>query len=436
MTRITSTARRTLFVGLLLFATARAFAQPVPGLKKKPVIDEICSVDRWSGAQCVSISQLRRLLSASEVDRLLETMQRLLDRMGLAGGSGALVECGRTPRPVVAQISPGTKPAKSMTVSLTASSLRSFSSRMTACAQRVTGFRGNLSGGQQSWIDDTVGQVDADLANCHDGGNSQIAQDGGGVTTERKVKGVIDRYTPAPPPTTPKGDPSVDNSALFVGTKGSGSSSGSGAPASPPPATDTTATTPPPPANPPSTTSPAPPWKEPSPSGIRRGTTSPCREGADCAPTCAEKQAGWERFKDSCEQSHWQAYPCMDFLRKVNGCVDASLINPGPEGDLTCPPRSRQTPTERMRSLWELNCKRRQMFVTPVPGGGEVCKRPEEPTPTLLDICNDPRAMPSQDQCTGPEGNDIPDSPAPRPQPDPRRPDLPKPGATPQSAPG
>ena len=189
MTRITSTALLTLIVALLLFLAAGAFAQPVPGLKKKPVIDEICSVDRWSGAQCVSITQLRRLLSASEVDRLLETMQRLLDRMGLAGGSGALVECGRTPRPVVAEITPDTKPAKSTTVSLTASSLRSFSSRMTACAERVTGFRGNLSGGEQSWIDDTVGQVDADLANCHDGGNSQIAQDSSGVTTGTKGEG-------------------------------------------------------------------------------------------------------------------------------------------------------------------------------------------------------------------------------------------------------
>jgi len=142
-------------------------------------------------------------------------------------------------------------------------------------------------------------------------------------------------------------------------------------------------------------------------------------------PTGAWRQiAAPSLVKDICEQSNWQAYPCVDFLRKVNGCVDASLINPGPEGDLTCPTRSRATPAQRLRTAWELNCKRRQMFVTPVPGGGDICKGPDEPLPARFDICSDPRAMPSQDQCTGPRGGSGPDRPSPKPQPDPHRPSV------------
>ena len=40
----------------------------------------------------------------------------------------------------------------------------------------------------------------------------------------------------------------------------------------------------------------------------------------------SSSDSAWEMFKESCEQSDWKAYPCVDFLRKVNGCVDMTLI--------------------------------------------------------------------------------------------------------------
>ena len=81
-----------------------------------------------------------------------------------------------------------------------------------------------------------------------------------------------------------------------------------------------------------------------------------------------------------------------------------------------------------MRTAWEHNCKRRKMFVIPVPGGGDVCKWPFEPMPVRMDICNDPQAMPGEDQCTGPDGGaHTPDQPLPKPKPDPRGADVPSP---------
>jgi hypothetical protein len=374
-------------------------------------ITEVCWVDRWRPAECISIEQLRRTLSKNELDQLLATLDRLLEQSGIDSGHDALVECGPTRRAVVASILPGkTPPKRAPTPGSTG--LKRLSGRISGCAGHVASFVGGpgrvADKGRQQWIDDTVAQVDAELAACRDAGNSQIAKGGSSKTTERQVKGVMDMPTPPPPSTTPTTDPKTESSALLVKTKHSSDtgSSGSAPSASPPPEKPKTS---------------APPPKEPTPSGVRRGTTSPCPAGADCAPTCAEKQARWAAFKDMCEQSDWQAYPCVDFLRKVNGCVDASLINPGPDGDLTCPTRSRATPAERMRGAWEANCKRRQMFVTPV-AGGEICKRPDEPMPARVDICTDPRAMPSEDQCTGPTGGSGPGQPTPKPKPDPRRP--------------
>jgi hypothetical protein len=382
-------------------------------------ITEVCWAERWQPLECVSVERLRRILSRAELDRLLARLEQLLEGSGVDAAHDALVECGSRPRPAVASIAPSTAPPSRTTTRGTAE-LKRLSARLSGCADRVAGILtgpGRVKdGSRQQWIDDTVAQVDAELAACRDSGDPRIAQG-----NERKVKGVMD-ISPQPPPAQPKPDASTEGSALLVKTKhdagassgggSAGSTSGSGSAGGAASTGRSTSTT---------GGSSASGPKEPTPSGIRRGTTSPCPAGADCAPTCAERQARWERFKESCEQSDWQAYPCVDFLRKVNGCVDAGLINPGPDGDLTCPARSRTTPAQRMRTAWELSCKRRQMFVTPVPGGGDFCKRPDEPMPVRVDICQDPRAMPADDQCTGPAGGSV-DQPAPKPKPDPRRP--------------
>lgn len=300
-------------------------------------------MDRWQQPECISIEQLRQALAKSQVDRLLSAL-------GLDATLDVLVECGRTPRPAAAGITPKTEPRKpdspSDSLSLTTVHLESFSSRISGCADRVAAYPFSLAGagnrGPKQWIDDTVAQVDTDLASCRDSGNSQIATD----PNEKKVKGVHDLSTPPPPQLNT--DVSLDeNSALLVKTEHDGSSGGTGASRD-------------------STTG----WaksetgEDLDEKGTGKSKTgwdpigwiislfgsseTPCREGADCAPSCEEKNARWQRFKDSCEQSRWQAYPCVAFLRKVNGCVDASLINPGPDGDLTCPVKDRATPAQRM----------------------------------------------------------------------------------------
>lgn len=378
---------------------------PSPRPPVSPII-EICWVDRWQPAECISVKQLRQVLTESQVDKLLAS----LNNIGVDAAHDALVECGRAPRPVVASIIPGTEPSKP--VSPTTESLTSISGRISNCAERIAEYSGSLGGarGGGGWIDSAVAQVDLDFSGCRDSGNSPIAQ-----TDERKVKGVMDMSTPAPARST--ADPSLENSALFV-RKSHGSSSGG---------TTTTAG---------DDKKPTQADKKPTETdmwwAIRSfilggvGPRSPCRDGANCTPTCEQKQAKWQSFKENCEKSDWKAYPCVDFLRKANGCVDASLINPGPDGDLTCP--NHATSAQRMRTAWEHNCELRQMFVVPVPGGGDICKRPDEAMPVRFDLCNDPQAMPSEDQCIGPSRGSGPDRPSPKPEPDPRSPSIRPPG--------
>jgi hypothetical protein len=127
-------------------------------------------------------------------------------------------------------------------------------------------------------------------------------------------------------------------------------------------------------------------------------------------------------FKTMCEQSDWKSFPCVDFLRKVNGCVDITLINPGPEGDLTCPSWGQETKAERSRRAWSEHCKRKRWIMIPLENGRPACAAPgllEAPPLAGVDPCNDPQMLPDPDTC--PRGGGPIVDPAPRPQPDPRR---------------
>jgi hypothetical protein len=135
-------------------------------------------------------------------------------------------------------------------------------------------------------------------------------------------------------------------------------------------------------------------------------------------------------FKSTCEMSHWKSFPCADFLRKVNGCVDMTLINPGPDGDLTCPTWGRETEAERRRRAWAEQCKRKQMVMMPTQDGSPICvdrSLAKLPQPTI-DPCHDPRALPDPEAgCGGtPVGGPVVD-PSPRPSPRP----MPTPGPMP-----
>jgi hypothetical protein len=152
---------------------------------------------------------------------------------------------------------------------------------------------------------------------------------------------------------------------------------------------------------------------------VPTGTGSPCRDGADCKPSCEQIQAQWDAFKEYCEQSNWQVYRCEAFLRALNGCVDPALINPGPDGDLTCPERATTDKKQRAKLAYLAACEKRKMIATPIDDGGMVCIAPElDRLPVGIDLCNDPRVMPGPDQCPGAV---IPmDDTRPQPQPDPR----------------
>jgi hypothetical protein len=147
--------------------------------------------------------------------------------------------------------------------------------------------------------------------------------------------------------------------------------------------------------------------------------TQPCPPDQPCGTSCQEKQAAWQRMKDMCATSHWKAYNCVAFLRKANGCVDAARINPGPDGDLTCP--ERKSKQQMRKEAYEQQCKRRGWIMLPVPDTQPTCVMPDlsRSMPAHLDICHDPRAMPGPDQCAGPDVPAPGDRPGP-PPPDPR----------------
>lgn len=123
-----------------------------------------------------------------------------------------------------------------------------------------------------------------------------------------------------------------------------------------------------------------------------------------------------DAFKEVCEMSDWQAYNCVAFLRKVNGCVDASRIQPGPDGDLTCPPR--RSKEEKMRWAYTAECEKRKWIMRPVPGGTITCVAPDLKSriPVGIDICNNPRVMPSEDQCPAAPRETDPPRPVPQPE--------------------
>ncbi|MEU7902256.1 hypothetical protein [Actinoplanes sp. NPDC049118] len=54
--------------------------------------------------------------------------------------------------------------------------------------------------------------------------------------------------------------------------------------------------------------------------------------GAEIENTCEQVR----RFMWECEQSGWRTGPCQEWLNKSRGCVDMSLINPGPDQGVVC----------------------------------------------------------------------------------------------------
>lgn len=128
----------------------------------------------------------------------------------------------------------------------------------------------------------------------------------------------------------------------------------------------------------------------PSPSPSPSGTPSagiPREDGR--ARDCAAMAAWWAGIAGRCDQNGWQTYDCSRIVRMLNRCVDSALIQPGPDGDLTCPVRRTTSLDESRRE----QCKRRKMFGTYLENSD--CNFPSiNERPSLnIDICNDPRAQ-------------------------------------------
>jgi len=89
----------------------------------------------------------------------------------------------------------------------------------------------------------------------------------------------------------------------------------------------------------------------------------------------------------------------------------------GPDGDLSC--STRPSKEEARRYAYLQQCRIRGWIMQPVPGTTPTCVAPDlsRSFPVKMDICTDPRAMPSEDQCTGPQPSALPDRPQPRPDP-------------------
>ena len=116
--------------------------------------------------------------------------------------------------------------------------------------------------------------------------------------------------------------------------------------------------------------------------------------------SCAEKQAAWDAFQSYCARSDWREFRCDQFLRFINDCPDITVIQPGPEGDATCP--TRHSDADNARLAADLRCRQQGMFAIPGEDGVAVCvsdlklvKLPE------VDICLDPRGRATAAQCAG-----------------------------------
>jgi hypothetical protein len=446
---------------LALAFASLASAQPAP---KGPKDRTLCDVSQLGIVRCVRPTLLKEELSPGLVKKLQELADKIWSEYALAGTSDTAYRCGvgewkskklslgsatamlgvptttRKQRPTVPSASDRTSMVSECQASLRAS-----------VAAGGFGAGGAGRGSRASWISSSVGKMDKAVAGCQDdrSRNSMIAwKDTPGDLLDKfdaakgNVKDHFDResleatvrvishqidenrmnyFEAAAAGDKDKKDALEREKEWLMGLlkditkeaeqwpKGTLPPGAAVTPGQPPPS--------PPPANP-TPLGPAPtPGRNPT--GVPTNTGSPCRDGADCKPSCEQIQAQWAAFKEYCEQSDWQVYRCEAFLRKLNGCVDPALINPGPDGDLTCPERATTDKKQRAKLAYLAACEKRKMIATPIDNGGMVCIAPElDQLPVGIDLCNDPRVMPGPDQCPGAV---IPmEDPNPKPQPDPR----------------
>jgi len=122
--------------------------------------------------------------------------------------------------------------------------------------------------------------------------------------------------------------------------------------------------------------------------------------GPDGGSTCAQRAAAWSRFKTSCDRSGWREFRCENFIRTLAGCADITKIRPGPDGDNTC--NAQPTKDAERRLLADKGCEQRSGLALVGERGQSLCAKPSLGGAfrlPSLDICSDPVARTTSDQC-------------------------------------
>jgi hypothetical protein len=440
---------------LSLLYLCAALAQPVPPIKPKrsivirrPIptlqIQRICDVHDNARVACLLRSQLLQELPPELFDRMQRLFQDIYAQFGLDQGKGNLAACGHDNWAAYGQAlrTPTSGVRITSGKALAGTRVADASAAVTACRGAAISAAGggapSPTADHDRWVNSTVAAVDQAMSSCRDSNNSLIAAGGSGgfapselLESETGAVGGGFRFTKLEGRLSPSEMLTV---RLVLDAVKSAEKKidqdKKAADAIPDPverqkAQDKVAgesewllqfvedfinllfhfdddTTPPPAGDPPA------------------AAASQCPQDLPCGSTCADKQASWQAFKDMCAMSHWQAYNCETFLRKVNSCPDVTRINPGPDGDLSCP--ARKSAKEQRAEAYQQQCKLKGWVMMPVPGTQLTCVRPDlsQSLPDRLDVCSDPRAMPGPDQCNGPNTPAV-DEGSPAPRPDPRR---------------
>jgi hypothetical protein len=432
--------------------------QPRPDRRKPKVVTRaLCVVRNNARVECVGIEDLRRQLSPEMMDRIHQMIADILEDFGLGSGKNTLFGCNREwrtanvtlPPPSIAALPRGSRAAPTARAWPAASDVQNMVSQ---CRQSV---RGDIEAGirqtgvgRSEWVSQTVAQMDKAVAGCQDRTSPVAAGWSTWPEDLSKARGdyaaakeaLIEEYTAAE---VVAGDPKAvtayarlsDAEALkkIIESELDRNATNRNAqeretkrnfliemlqelakevqeivetpiPATPVPENPSTQPQP----------TPAPAPTQPPTSG-----STPCDPDTGCKPSCEQIQARWSAFKSYCEESNWQAYQCEAFLRTANGCVDMTLINPGPEGDMTCPTRAK---VDKMKESYLAACRKRKWVSIPSGDTDILCVAPDfDAARPGIDPCNNPRVLPDPDRCGGAAplpGEDRPPKPDPvRPRP-------------------
>jgi thiol-disulfide isomerase/thioredoxin len=395
----------------------------------------ICSLNQQEQLKCVTPYEfwqhLNTLMSPEDVERMMRILDELYTLLGLDKDATALTACGGTF--VATRVQEGAQPGDRGLAS--ASAL--MTSKQTdvvigACRAAVTAKlqpKGiSPSAKNDRGTRDAVNQMNDQVRNCHDSGNSMIAFTFGDV---------VDAITAFGEATVELGQEVVKATGDFVGSTIDRIRSDRDSKKTDQEKKEATDPHPGTHYDPPSTNPENgittirvtiagrttlrfynPDGSEAAPERLEtpedRGEPSGWPEIPPLWPAahipvdetgkskCERLAEWWETTKDFCEKENWTPYKCQEILRIFTGCADPALVMPTPDGSgVVCPQHSGMTEAEFRR----LECKKKSMIMeqnggiaagfdmVPSGFGSEMCiERPKLSRPEM-DICSNPKAM-------------------------------------------